>query len=303
MDQVYDELLQNKGHLSSSDNSNSQNSMGFDQSQKVYQPESRNSNNQFGFGSWVGRAFLQDNQLGAGAFQSSNQKQLFTNVEVNLLVPKDPSNVTSSFNLNQWIEDHMDKLERIQYFCEIPNFCNGETLLMKSIDYFNQQLHEKGSPLKLSTDIQHFQMRIAKKKNGKPNSDYPKIDLTQIVADIDFSIFCIVYNSQSITNALTLSTLSRPSQTKGKGIRTTKGKNSHDMSTQKDSVLTSGYESLMLSKRQESSKNLSSIPSYSQMETVQTDAGYIHQHTKSTMSAHSKNTQHQACCNNGCHIF
>ena len=48
-----------------------------------------------------------------------------------------------------------------------------EAFLFKSIEYYNQQLEELGSPLRFKVDKQHFNMRIAKKKNGKPNTDYP----------------------------------------------------------------------------------------------------------------------------------
>jgi hypothetical protein len=48
-----------------------------------------------------------------------------------------------------------------------------EALVFKSIDYFNQQLEEEGRVIRFKGDKQHFNMRIAKKKNGKPNTDYP----------------------------------------------------------------------------------------------------------------------------------
>ncbi len=48
-----------------------------------------------------------------------------------------------------------------------------EAIVFKSIEYFNNQLEEEGRPLRFVLDKQHFHMRIAKKKNGKPNTDYP----------------------------------------------------------------------------------------------------------------------------------
>jgi hypothetical protein len=48
-----------------------------------------------------------------------------------------------------------------------------EALVFKAIDYFNQQLEEEGRAIRFKGDKQHFNMRIAKKKNGKPNTDYP----------------------------------------------------------------------------------------------------------------------------------
>lgn len=48
-----------------------------------------------------------------------------------------------------------------------------EAILFKSIDFFNQKLRDDGRPLHFVQDKYHFHMRIAKKKNGKPNFDYP----------------------------------------------------------------------------------------------------------------------------------
>jgi hypothetical protein len=44
---------------------------------------------------------------------------------------------------------------------------------MKAIDNFNVQFKEEGKQVQLGHDISKFCFRIAKKKNGKPNSDYP----------------------------------------------------------------------------------------------------------------------------------
>lgn len=55
----------------------------------------------------------------------------------------------------------------------MPDYATGDTLVMKSIDYFNTELKQKVNSLRLIPDIAHFQLRIAKKKNGKPNTDYP----------------------------------------------------------------------------------------------------------------------------------
>jgi hypothetical protein len=49
----------------------------------------------------------------------------------------------------------------------------AEAVLFKSIDYFNTQLQVEGKSMRLVLDKQHFQLRIGKKKNGKPNTDYP----------------------------------------------------------------------------------------------------------------------------------
>ena len=52
-------------------------------------------------------------------------------------------------------------------------YSTAEAIILKSVEYFNSQLAEQGSCLRLAADIQNFYLRIAKKKNGKPNSDYP----------------------------------------------------------------------------------------------------------------------------------
>jgi hypothetical protein len=49
----------------------------------------------------------------------------------------------------------------------------AEAILFKSIEYFNNQMQAEGKPMQLILDKQHFQLRIGKKKNGKPNVDYP----------------------------------------------------------------------------------------------------------------------------------
>jgi len=58
-----------------------------------------------------------------------------------------------------------------------------EALVFKSIDYFNQQLVEEGRVIRFKGDKQHFNMRIAKKKNGKPNTDYPSKHHSMIKTD------------------------------------------------------------------------------------------------------------------------
>lgn len=58
----------------------------------------------------------------------------------------------------------------------------AEVLVIKSIDYFNQQLEEEGRVIRFKGDKQYFHMRIAKKKNGKPNTDYPSKFLLAIIA-------------------------------------------------------------------------------------------------------------------------
>ena len=57
---------------------------------------------------------------------------------------------------------------------EVPDYTTAEALLLKSVDYFNKQLQEKGCSVSLlDTDVTKFHVRIAKKKSGLPNSDYP----------------------------------------------------------------------------------------------------------------------------------
>ena len=53
-------------------------------------------------------------------------------------------------------------------------YCTAESIIHKSIDYFNSKLSEQSSALRLvKEDPKEFHLRIAKKKNGKPNFDYP----------------------------------------------------------------------------------------------------------------------------------
>ena len=45
---------------------------------------------------------------------------------------------------------------------------------MKSVSHFNKVLQENGSPLLFTEDdSEAFNLRMAKKKNGKPSTDYP----------------------------------------------------------------------------------------------------------------------------------
>jgi hypothetical protein len=105
-----------------------------------------------------------------------------------------------------------------------------EALVFKSIDYFNQQLEEQGRAIRFKGDKQHFNIRIAKKKNGKPNTDYPskfllryqficciEVDLTQQIADIDFSNFCLMYTVDGVVNLIN-QTLGGASSHKSKGL-------------------------------------------------------------------------------------
>ena len=55
--------------------------------------------------------------MGAGGlFQGGQQKAMFTNVEVNLLIPKDVSVINTQFNLQDYIDDNFEEMERMQYF-------------------------------------------------------------------------------------------------------------------------------------------------------------------------------------------
>lgn len=81
------------------------------------------------------------------------------------------------------VEDEPEKMRKMQYFvilyhfmnikCEVPDYTTSETLLIKSIDNFNEQMAEEGSIIRLSEDVSMYSLRIAKKKSGKPNTDYP----------------------------------------------------------------------------------------------------------------------------------
>ena len=100
-------------------------SFDFDQSQNEQQQEQRGSNSneskadQFGFGSFVEKQFDGTGQMG-GALNSAAQKQLFTNVDINVFVPKDPSIITSTFKVVDMIEDEFEKLDRLHFVVSIP---------------------------------------------------------------------------------------------------------------------------------------------------------------------------------------
>lgn len=51
----------------------------------------------------------------------------------------------------------------------------AEAILFKSIDYFNIQLNADKKQMSLVMDKEHFSLRIGKKKNGRPNLDYPSM--------------------------------------------------------------------------------------------------------------------------------
>ena len=96
-------------------------------------------------------------------------------------------------------------------------YSTAEAVLLKSINYFNSVFEEQGSPLRLVDESAFFCLRMAKKKNGKPNCDYPskscvtvEIDLAQNIIDVDFTSFCIVYESQGIFNCLAAKSSARP---------------------------------------------------------------------------------------------
>ena len=71
--------------------------------------------NPFGFGSFVSKQFDENNnQIAGGYVNASQEKQLFTNIEINLFTPKDPATLElPGFNLNDLLEDELDKFDRI----------------------------------------------------------------------------------------------------------------------------------------------------------------------------------------------
>jgi hypothetical protein len=44
---------------------------------------------------------------------------MFTNIEINVFIPKDPNLITQLFNINDMIEDEFEKLECLKYFVRI----------------------------------------------------------------------------------------------------------------------------------------------------------------------------------------
>lgn len=73
--------------------------------------------NPFGFGSFVSRQFDENNNQIAGGYSNNNaamEKQLFTNININLFIPKDITIIEEpKFNINEMLEDEIDKFDRI----------------------------------------------------------------------------------------------------------------------------------------------------------------------------------------------
>lgn len=53
---------------------------------------------------------------------SGNEKQLFTNMTVNVFVPLDPNMLNPSFKVIDAIDDELEKLEKLQYFVSYQSF-------------------------------------------------------------------------------------------------------------------------------------------------------------------------------------
>ncbi|CDW80141.1 UNKNOWN [Stylonychia lemnae] len=235
------------------------------------QQERGAANNDLDFNSFYQRKFEQSNAGNPMLVHSGNEKQLFTNMIVNIFVPVDPTLINSQFNLNDTLDDEPEKLERLQYFCEVPDYTTAEVLLLKSIDNFNSQLSQKNSAIQLVNDLSKFSLRIGKKKNGKPNSDYPKVDLSQNIVDVDFTNFCVVYTWEGVVNQLITSTQSNLLRVQKGGI--TKNESS---AYEKMSLMNSSYN-----------------------QTLATEAADSRQTQKGILANQHQNQQ--ACCN--CNIF
>jgi hypothetical protein len=61
----------------------------------------------------VGKQFEKDVVQMGGGHAIAVQKQLFTNININLFVPLDPNIITANFNLNDMIDDNPELLERM----------------------------------------------------------------------------------------------------------------------------------------------------------------------------------------------
>eukprot|EP00347_Sterkiella_histriomuscorum_P005620 403355899 len=181
------------------------------------QQERGTANNDLDFNSFYQRKFEQSN---AGnpmlAHSGGNDKQLFTNITVNIFVPKDPNIITPTFNLIDILDDEPEKFEKLQYFCEVPDYTTAKVLLLKSLDNFEAQLATLGSAVVLQKDdLSKFSLKIGRKKNGQPKEDFPSVDLSQNIVDVDFTIFCVVYTHEGILNQLTTSTQSNQTTKSG----------------------------------------------------------------------------------------
>ncbi len=91
-----------------------------------------------------------------------------------------------------------------------------ETVLSKSLDYFNVLLQSEKKGLQFVPQTEPtpeggrdlFIVRMAKKKNGKPNTDFPskdyfthplvELDMKKAVGDTGIVQFCICYYGRGI---------------------------------------------------------------------------------------------------------
>lgn len=73
------------------------------------QQERGTANNDLDFNSFYQKQFENNQNL----MHSGNQKQMFTNITVNLFVPRDTSLMKPSFDLDEILEDEPEKLIRL----------------------------------------------------------------------------------------------------------------------------------------------------------------------------------------------
>jgi len=110
-------------------------------------------------------------------------------------------------------QEHLESTVRsLRSHCKIdtPNVWTFEELLNKALEYFNEELERRESDYRLEEAIELYSLRIGKKKNGKPDFDYPsklradpiEIDLDQKIVDMEFDNFAIVYELEAIVSRL-----------------------------------------------------------------------------------------------------
>lgn len=90
----------------------------------------------------------------------------------------------------------------------VANFETANAVLNKSIITINEILKQLEKPFRLSSDLDYYEIRIAKKNSGK-HSDFPckniinkllVLDKYIRIADVNFENFFIDYKTQAITN-------------------------------------------------------------------------------------------------------
>ncbi len=81
---------------------------------------------------------------------------------------------------------------------EVPDYFTCDDLLKAGLDHFNDVLLLECKPFQLPLESILYALRIAKKKNGKPDSDMPPMRLDQPVLEVQSDDFCISFDQKKL---------------------------------------------------------------------------------------------------------